>query len=248
MVGNLPQVTWLGRAAVVFDPDLSVPGICGSLAMFYRQYRDCLFVDGATVDCSFPLILRPGELTKGGCPLPLPLFWSGSADPVLGHVAAVYNYLWGVNTWIWISAHSPANTFGWNLGGGRPFSPTTPHSRAGGLENLIFCNRAASIIFLWVIGYLVKLLKLISGPTFLAFNHQCLHVHWWRGWGNIIIFVLSIFLDLFSHLVQTWCCPDLLASSQPSMHVPCVLLGVFGICIVYLALAVAWFISSFPVL
>lgn len=136
---------------------------------------------GPLSNWSFPLILRPGELMKGGCPLAAALVLKWSTDPVLGHVAAVYNYLWGVNTWIWISAHSPSNTFGWNLGGGRAFSPTTPHSRAGGLENLIFCNRAASIIFLWVIWYLVKLLNLISGPTFLAFNHQSLHVHWWRG-------------------------------------------------------------------
>lgn len=65
-------------------------------------------------------------------------------------------------------------------------------------------------------------------------------------WGNIIIFVLYIFLDLFSHLVQTWRCPDL-ASLQPSVHVPCVFLGVFGICIVYLALAcglIHFFLSS----
>lgn len=185
---------------------------------------------------AFPWFWDPVNWCRVAVSWLLPLFWRGSTDPVLGHAAVVYSYLWGVNTWIWISAHSPS-TFGWNLGGERTFSPTTPHSRAGRLENLIFCNRAASIIFLWVIWYLVKLLKLISGPTFLAFDHQSLHVHWWRGWGNIITFVLYTFLDLFSNLVQKLCCPDLLASLQPSIHVPFVLLGVFGICIVYLALA-----------
>lgn len=193
---------------------------------------------------AFPWFWDPVNWRRVAVCWPLPLFWSGSTDPVLGHVAAVYNYLWGINTWL---AHSPSNTFGWNLGAGRAFSPTPPHSRAGRLENLIFCNRAASIIFWWVMWYLVKLLKLISEPTFLAFHHQSLHVHWWRGWGNIIIFVLYIFLALFSNLVQKLCCPDLLASSQPSIHVPRVLLGVFGICIVYLALAcglIHFFLSS----
>ena len=50
-------------------------------------------------------------------------------------------------------------------------------------------------------------------------------------------FVLYTFLDLFSNLVQKLCCPDFLASLQPSIHVPYMLLGIFGICIVYLALA-----------
>lgn len=99
-------------------------------------------------------ILKPSE-TAMAVNWSVPLVWRGSTDLTLSHVAVVYNYLWGINTWIWLLRIHHLTPW---LRCGR--EGLLPHSRAWETWKFDLCNQAASIIFLWVIWYSVVSLQL----------------------------------------------------------------------------------------
>lgn len=126
--------------------------------------------------CRFPSNLKPSEITVAARPS-LPLFWRGSAALTLGPMALVYNYLWVINTWIWL-LHIHHSTPLAEILGRRA---SLPNNRAERLRNLKICRRAAFIIFFMsnvISGHLslasVEGLKLITGPAYLAIDHKCL--------------------------------------------------------------------------
>lgn len=90
--------------------DLSVPVIVVLLDWFFPWDWNCLVAYENIVQ-------RIGFQPKpeAQCDItvavswPWPLFWSLCVGPTLSHVAVVYKYLWGTNTWIWLlHIHHPA--------------------------------------------------------------------------------------------------------------------------------------------